>query len=118
MRMTAAISLPLLVLLVACGGSPDKSRADDDAANAEGEVLGGSISDAMLPLDQLKSQSPPLKAAPRSAAANSDTQGEGDAGEEPPAAEAPAQPPATPAPAPEPPAPSAEAPAGGPGTDG
>ncbi|MDA0818671.1 MAG: hypothetical protein O2879_00090 [Proteobacteria bacterium] len=37
---------------------PDRA---DDAREAEGEVLGGSISDDMLSLDQLQSQSPPIR---------------------------------------------------------
>lgn len=47
-------ALALLALLAGCGG--DKSSSD--ARIAEGEVLEGSISDAMLPLDRLQSQAP------------------------------------------------------------
>ena len=48
--------LPALALLAACGEqTPERT---DDAREAEGEVLGGTISDEMLPLDQLRSQSP------------------------------------------------------------
>ena len=55
--------LPAVVLLAACNGdqSPEAQASAD--AMAEGEVLGGTISDEMLPLDMVKSQSPPLKAA-------------------------------------------------------
>ena len=56
--------LPLLALLAACNDEPrPEAQASADAA-AEGEVLGGTISDAMLPLDTVKSQSPPLKVVP------------------------------------------------------
>lgn len=50
--------VPLLVaplLLAACSGEAD----DDDDRTASGEVLEGTISDAMLPLDTVRSQ-PPL----------------------------------------------------------
>lgn len=54
--------LPALALLAACGEqTPERT---DDAREAEGEVLGGTISDEMLPLDQLRSQSPILRDAP------------------------------------------------------
>ena len=47
--------------LAGCGenSAPDTTQADD--ATARGEVLGGTISDEMLPLDTLRSQSPPLQ---------------------------------------------------------
>jgi hypothetical protein len=48
--------LPALALLTGC----DKP-ASNDARSASGEVLQGTISDEMLPLDKLKSQ-PPLLA--------------------------------------------------------
>jgi hypothetical protein len=47
-------------LLSACG-SEEKAGPSDDARTADGEVLGGTISDDMLPLDQLESQSPALE---------------------------------------------------------
>lgn len=69
--LTIAI-LPATLALAACGGqTPERG---DDAREAEGEVLGGSISDEMLPLDQLRSQSPVLRAAR--------AEQEGEAGEE------------------------------------
>lgn len=86
------------LLLAACGSETEDVPVDDDRA-AEGEVLGGSISDAMIPLDQLKSQSPPLREDPASGdgeASASDaqaapTQGETDEpGEAEPAAAQPA----------------------------
>ena len=53
-----------LLLLAACHGS--KTAKSDDQRTAAGEVLSGSISDAMLPYDTATSQ-PPL--APRRHAA-------------------------------------------------
>jgi len=55
------VFLPLVLALAACGGDPAPSA---DGASASGEVLEGSISDAMLPLDSVQSQSPPLEKAP------------------------------------------------------
>ncbi len=59
MRRLVWITVPVFVSLTACGeNAPERA---DDAREAEGEVLGGSISDDMLPLDQLQSQSPPIR---------------------------------------------------------
>lgn len=56
-----ALSLapPLALALAACGGSGDE--AEGERKTAAGEVLGGTISDDMLPLDTVTSQSPPLR---------------------------------------------------------
>lgn len=59
--MAAALALS------ACGGDPDP--AEDGSAS--GEVLEGSISDAMLPLDTVQSRSPPLE-TPRAGAGAAD----------------------------------------------
>jgi len=60
MRRINILLLPALVLASACGeDAPERSA--DDGREATGEVLGGSISDDMLPLDQLQSQSPPIR---------------------------------------------------------
>ena len=46
--------------LAACESESAPPPVEDDGrATAEGEVLGGTISDEMLPLDTLRSQSPP-----------------------------------------------------------
>lgn len=63
----AFLVLPLLALLAACGGKED-SAAGNERETAAGEVLPGSISDEMLPLDKVRSQSPPQKDAPSSKA--------------------------------------------------
>lgn len=55
-RFALAAALPLS-LLVACGG--DAAPAGDEGeGEAAGEVLEGTISDAMLPIDQTRSQAP------------------------------------------------------------
>ncbi|WFL78169.1 hypothetical protein P7228_03630 [Altererythrobacter arenosus] len=61
MNPVAVGGLSLALLLAACGSEADVARESGDAKEAEGEILGGAISDDMLPLDKLKSQSPPLK---------------------------------------------------------
>ena len=58
MRAHALPALLLLAALAACGGKNDEGPERKTAA---GEVLGGSISDAMLPLATVTSQSPPLR---------------------------------------------------------
>lgn len=59
----APILLVLALSLAACGGA----KKQQGAGTAEGEVLPGSASDAMLPLDTVTSQ-PPL--APKAASAD------------------------------------------------
>ncbi len=56
------VVLPVVIALAACGSDPAPSA--EGANTASGEVLEGSISDAMLPLDTVQSQSPPLEKAP------------------------------------------------------
>ncbi len=46
------------LLLAACGDDPAPVDGGDENLDARGEVLGGSISDDMLPLDTTTSQSP------------------------------------------------------------
>lgn len=98
-------ALAALLLLSACGGGAD-DQSDEDERTASGEVLEGSISDAMIAQEELTSQPPRLKDAPRSAtgddAAESDADAsEGEEGEAGDAAEAaePESGPAAPAPA-------------------
>ncbi|QSB44800.1 hypothetical protein EB810_00725 [Altererythrobacter sp. FM1] len=71
----ALFALPLLALLAACG-EKQSAASNEERQTAVGEILPGSISDEMLPLDEVKSQSPPLKESPSdkgSARAGSDT---------------------------------------------
>jgi hypothetical protein len=59
MRSLNLVMLPAMLALAAC--TEQAPERVEDAREAEGEVLGGSISDDMLPLDQLRSQSPILR---------------------------------------------------------
>ena len=61
-RHTCLIALPLA--LAACGG-----KEPDASATAAGEILEGSVSDSMLPLDTVRSQ-PPLAPRTETAKAN------------------------------------------------
>lgn len=75
-----ALALPV-ALLAACGGQ-DSGEADDRTAS--GEVLEGTISDAMIPLDQLKSQPPLLRVrAAADGAAEDDREAEAGGDEDP-----------------------------------
>ena len=53
-------------ILASCGEDKAVRDSNDDVRTAVGEVQGGTISDAMLPLDTVQSQSPPLRQAPAS----------------------------------------------------
>ncbi|MFZ9395639.1 MAG: hypothetical protein ACO25F_06195 [Erythrobacter sp.] len=68
-----------LALLAACDAQlPGRG---EDEREAEGEVLGGSISDDMLPLDQVKSQSPVLRETRSADAGEGEEAAEGAEGE-------------------------------------
>lgn len=53
--MKALVPALLVMALAACNGDAKK---DEGAGTASGEVLPGSATDAMIPLDQVKSQAP------------------------------------------------------------
>ena len=84
MRLTfakfAAPCCGALLLLTACEEETAQApRESEQGGKAAGEVLGGTISDDMLPLERLRSQSPPLEAAPgESDEASSEDDGEAD----------------------------------------
>lgn len=59
MARLPAILLPAM-LLAACGGD---GGAEDDSRSSTGEVLEGTISDAMLPVDRVRSEPPLLRPA-------------------------------------------------------
>ena len=72
--------------LAACESESAPPPVEDDGrATAEGEVLGGTISDDMLPLDTLRSQSPPQGSGSGSggSSAEGSTEVETDAASEP-----------------------------------
>ncbi|MDZ4274860.1 MAG: hypothetical protein U0995_02395 [Erythrobacter sp.] len=92
----------ILALVLALAGCKDEVAAPaEKGGEATGEVLGGEINDAMIPLEQLESQAP---LAPRQAPSARDVDGEQPevAGE----AAAPQSEEAEPAPAAPPPAPA------------
>lgn len=55
--------LALAALALGACDSSDPAQTAPSGNRAEGEVLGGTISDDMIPLDSLRSQSPPLRPA-------------------------------------------------------
>jgi hypothetical protein len=63
----------LLIVGLAAGCTPEASTPTERGGAAAGEVLGGSISDAMIPLEQLESEAPP---APREAPKTTDIDAE------------------------------------------
>ncbi|MBX7483859.1 hypothetical protein [Qipengyuania qiaonensis] len=66
----AVCSVAGALMLSACGGDAPPEETEAEAGRgARGEVIGGTISDDMIPLDQLRSQSPPVRVAPRPPAA-------------------------------------------------
>lgn len=78
-----------LAMLAACDRAETTGAPTDK--RAEGEVLGGTISDSMVPLDQLRSQAPPLRVTPEEggeAGAGDDAADPTDPAESAPAAEA------------------------------
>jgi hypothetical protein len=91
--LRSALVLALPLALAACGSAEKKGK---DQRTAAGEILPGSISDAMLPYDTVRSQ-PPL--APKTVAsgsagkgAESSDAGPGDPPLDPATAEQPASP--------------------------
>jgi hypothetical protein len=70
-----------LALLAACGDEP---AADGDGRSASGQILEGTISDDMLPLDKVQSEPPllaPEKAPPRAGVAGEPGEARGTAAE-------------------------------------
>ena len=85
-RLPAAL-IPL-ALLAGCGDEPVAEPTDNDGRSAEGEVIGGTISDAMLPLDTVRSQAPPMteESATEADASSGNAATPADSGEAEPAA--------------------------------
>ena len=91
----AAAILALALLTAAC--TEEAAAPVEQGGNAAGEVLGGEISDAMIPLEQLESQAPLVpRAAP--SAADVDAGQPEVSGDEVPASEGAEAAPAAPAP--------------------
>jgi hypothetical protein len=91
---TIAVLFAALPLLAACDYFGGEEVASEDGV-AEGAILEGSVSDAMIPTDDLTSQSPALKVQPGEGGAeggdSADSAAEGEAdGVEVAATEAPA----------------------------
>ena len=61
MKRLTYLAAPGLLLLAACGDSEPEAATDEQGGEAAGDVLGGTISDDMLPLEELQSQSPPAE---------------------------------------------------------
>jgi len=76
MIRTCLTAAALALLLTASGDQSDKPAGEGDQRKARGEVLGGSISDSMIPLDTIESRSPSLKIAPSPAASGAATEGD------------------------------------------
>lgn len=74
-RTRLLLPLATAALLAGCGEEP----ASDDGRAASGEVLEGTISDAMLPLDTLRSQPPLIAPAPARRNANGGAEDAADA---------------------------------------
>lgn len=68
-----AVLVLAFAVLAAAGCTEEASAPTEEGGAASGEVLPGSISDAMVPLDQLESQAP---LAPRQAVPVSDIDAE------------------------------------------
>ena len=94
--MIARATVPLLaaLLLAACGGGSDTAPAEDGTGGAAGEVLGGTISDEMLPLDTVRTQAP-LRPPPPSEEGASAEEGAEEAADTAPTAEPAADTPAS-----------------------
>lgn len=90
------------LVVSACGGEAPAEETEAEAGrDAQGEVLGGTISDDMIPLDRLRSQSPPMREVPSPAAtggADTTDEPQTDPVAENPVEQAPAPTPAEPAP--------------------
>ena len=65
MIRSALLLVAATATLSGCGDDAPPAETEVEAErNAKGEVIGGTISDAMIPLDRLRSQSPPVREAP------------------------------------------------------
>jgi len=66
MKRTLCLTLPILLLVTACEDTAEPDApTNEQGGEVTGDVLGGSISDDMIPLDELRSQSPPAERSSR-----------------------------------------------------
>ena len=75
------LPIAALGLLAPCGDDPAPSPDDDDRT-ASGEILEGTISDAMLPVETLTSQPPLVVSSPEGAGEPAAGEADGEDGEE------------------------------------
>ncbi len=62
MKRAAILLAPVLLLATACEDTAEPDpESTEQGGEVAGDVLGGSISDDMIPLDELQSQSPPAE---------------------------------------------------------
>ena len=60
MNRIALLTIPIALTLAACNDTDAPESAESEqGGEAGGEVLGGAISDDMIPLEEIRSQSPP-----------------------------------------------------------
>ena len=71
---TLALALPAALLLAGCNGETAPAEQTGEAEES-GEVLEGTISDAMLPLDQVRSQAPQADPEPETGDSGATTSG-------------------------------------------
>jgi hypothetical protein len=94
----AALLISAAALLISACSSEDEvtARTSEQGGEAAGEVLGGTISDDMIALEQLRSQAPLAPRQKSEAASGSDRAGDAanDEAEAAPAAPAPSEAPA------------------------
>ena len=65
MIRSALLLVAATAILSGCGDDAPPAETEVEAErNAKGEVIGGTISDAMIPLDRLRTQSSPEREAP------------------------------------------------------
>jgi len=64
-RLTLALGVACA--LMGCTQDPPQERGEVEIAKPEGTILGGDISDDMVPLERLRSQSPPLETSAQGA---------------------------------------------------
>lgn len=63
MILRYSLAMVMTLALVACGDTEEVTTTEQ-GADAQGDILGGSISDEMVPLQEVRSVSPPAKPAP------------------------------------------------------